>query len=178
MVVMGSFRAPLAWTAALLAVAFGALLPGAVAQAREAFSGPVVAEVVSVVDGDTLAVRARPWPGLEIAVKVRLVGVDAPEIKGRCDRERRLARQARNWLTLRLGDLEEGAQVRLYDIRNGKYAGRVLARAETLEGEDLGAGLLDAGLARIYEGGRRGGWCAPAVAARPGERAPGSGVPY
>ncbi|HEY5597861.1 MAG TPA: nuclease, partial [Kiloniellales bacterium] len=54
------------------------------------------------------------------------------------------------------------AHVRLYDISIGKYGGRVVARVVTAGGEDLGHGLLAAGLARPYAGRSRRPWCATA----------------
>jgi endonuclease YncB( thermonuclease family) len=47
----------------------------------------------------------------------------------------------------------------LSQIQYGKFAGRVVARVETLSGEDLSAALLTAGLARPYAGGARTPWC-------------------
>ena len=47
----------------------------------------------------------------------------------------------------------------LRNIHYGKYAGRVLARVETSDGEDLNTLLLEAGLARVYDGGKRRSWC-------------------
>ncbi len=120
--------------------------------------------MVEVVDGDTLLVRARIWLGQEIETRVRLTGVDAPEMKARCSRERALAERARDFIRERIG---EGAVV-LHDVRYGKYAGRVLARIENAGGVDLGRSLLYAGLARAYAGGRRGSWC-EAVVQRAGE---------
>ena len=131
----------------------------------ERLDGPVQARVVEVVDGDTLLVRARIWLGQEIETRVRLTGVDAPEMKARCSRERALAEQARDFIRDRVGD----APVVLHDVRYGKYAGRVLARIENAGGMDLGRSLLAAGLARPYAGGRRGSWCEAAVQ-RAGER--------
>ncbi len=58
--------------------------------------------------------------------------------------------------------------VRLREIRYGKFAGRVLARVETLDGTDLGQGLLAAGLARPYDGRRRASWCEAPVTADSG----------
>ena len=54
--------------------------------------------------------------------------------------------------------------MRLRDIRYGKYAGRVLARVEIAGGEDLGRGLMAAGLARPYAGRARTSWCEEAGA--------------
>ncbi|MDH6269359.1 micrococcal nuclease [Rhizobium sp. SG_E_25_P2] len=113
--------------------------------------GPVAAELVSVIDGDTVLVNARPWPQQTISVMVRLRGVDTPELKSRCPEERDRARAARDLLEERLqaGDLQ------LSDIDADKYFGRVVARltfGETSDASDL---LLAAGLARPYGGGKK-----------------------
>ena len=63
---------------------------------RQSVPGPVPAKVLRVIDGDTLMVRARIWIGQEIEIKVRLAGVDAPELRAKCERERILARPARD----------------------------------------------------------------------------------
>lgn len=147
---------------AAFAVLFLILLPALAAgraPAAERLPGPVQANLVRVVDGDTLEVRARVWLGQEIATRVRLDGIDAPELAGACARERDLARRAARLLreTLAAGGVEP---LGLRDIRYGKFAGRVLARVETASGLDLGELLLARGLARRYDGGRRLGWCA------------------
>ena len=46
----------------------------------------------------------------------------------------------------------------LGDIQCRKYAGRVVARVETPDGEDFSRSLLRAGLGRPYDGRRRP-WC-------------------
>lgn len=153
-----------------LVLALGVLEFGAppwAAVAGDRLAGPLPAEVVSVIDGDTLEVRVRIWLGQNLRTRVRLAGVDAPELRGQCDRETGLARRARDYLRARLGADGTGT-VRLRDVRNGKYAGRVLARVETLAGEDLGRGLIAAGLARPYTGRARASWCAAAEAASSG----------
>lgn len=122
---------------------------------REVLQGPVRAQVLRVLDGDTLEVRARIWVGQDIEIKVRLAGIDTPELRGRCERERELARQARELVR---GATASGA-VRLHFIQYGKFAGRVLARVETEDGRDLALALREAGLARAYDGGKRQAWC-------------------
>ncbi|MEO1013942.1 MAG: thermonuclease family protein [Pseudomonadota bacterium] len=117
--------------------------------------GPVFATVDRVIDGDTVEVTARIWLDLEIAAAVRLAHVDTPEITGaRCPAERRLGEAARDFVRQRL----EGRIVRLTDIERGKYARRVVARIETVDGGDLGDALIAARLARDY--GDRKSWCA------------------
>lgn len=131
--------------------------------AKDALPGPVGARVLRVLDGDTLEVRARIWLGQEVQTQVRLSGVDAPELRGGCRFERDLARRARAHLVARLISADgKPAHVRLYDIGIGKYGGRVVARVVTAGGEDLGDGLLAAGLARPYAGRSRHSWCAAA----------------
>src|SRR6185312_332928 len=39
------------------------------------------ADVLRVIDGDTFEARVHVWPGLDITTKVRLRGVDAPEMR-------------------------------------------------------------------------------------------------
>lgn len=157
-------QVPLLLIAGLLvagAIVFGASV-GAPA-GEKPLAGPVPAQVVSVLDGDTLEVRVRLWLGQELRTRVRLAGIDAPELSARCEGARALARRARAFLVAQIGSAEgaggAGGTVRLRDIRNGKYAGRVVARVETPDGEDLGRSLIASGLARPYGGGRRKPWC-------------------
>ncbi len=66
-----------------------------VALAGEINPGPIAADVVRVYDGDTLTVDAHPWPHITVRTSVRVDGIDAPEIRGKCDSEKALAREAR-----------------------------------------------------------------------------------
>ena len=117
--------------------------------------GPVAARGLRVSEGDNLRGGTGLWIGRGLEIKVRLAGVDAPELRGKCGRERILARQARDLVAASIAD----GEVRLHAVQYGKFAGRVLARVETSAGVDLGTALLDAGLARPYRGRRRQGWC-------------------
>lgn len=143
------------WIKAWLVGLAAAALTAVAAPAGEVLPGPVPARVVRVVDGDTVIVRARIWLGQEVEIRVRLRGIDAPEANGRCARERELARRAANFVRRRI----DGGAVRLTHIEYGKYAGRVVARLLTQDGEDIAAALLAAGLARTYDGRRRASWC-------------------
>jgi endonuclease YncB( thermonuclease family) len=123
--------------------------------AQTSLPGPVPAEVRRALDGDTLEVSARIWLGQQVETKVRLYGIDAPELHGDCEEERAKARAARAWLEARVA----GSAVRLVDVRFDKYGGRVLARVLDGEGRDVGAALVSEGLARAYDGRRREPWC-------------------
>src|SRR5690348_9703714 len=65
--------------------------------AMDALAGPVTAIVDRVVDGDTIQVRAQIWLGQSLTVRVRIEGVDAPELEARCPEERRMAEKARDY---------------------------------------------------------------------------------
>jgi len=67
--------------------------------AEPIITGPVSAKVIKVYDGDTFTVEAYPWPGITANTKVRLNGLDTPEIRGKCESEKRKAIEAREWKT-------------------------------------------------------------------------------
>ena len=130
------------------------LLVAATAQAGETY-GPYRAEVVRVIDGDTVEVAVHLWPGLAQQISLRLDGVNTPEKRGAPLCERIVAERAEAF-TKRF--LRLGGEVTVTGVRLGKYAGRVLGRL-AVDGKDLGDALLAAGLARPYAGGKRGPWC-------------------
>lgn len=141
-------------SAAVATVVLG-LGPTAATGLPESIRGPIEAKVVAVIDGDTLLVRARPWVGLEVETRVRLLGIDTPELKGKCDAERQKAEAARTFLEKAVGE----GLVLLHDVRHDKYGGRVLAHVRTAAGQDCAQVLVAAGLARPYDGRRREDWC-------------------
>ena len=132
-----------------------AVVCGSRVEAADRVEGPVDAEVLHVIDGDTLAVRVHIWIGQTVDMNVRIAGIDAPELHGKCASERTRAAEARDFLKR----LVSGQKLRLEDVRNDKYGGRVIAEVRDTKGDDLGKALLARGLARAYEGGRRGSWC-------------------
>jgi len=135
--------------------AAGVVFLGA-ASAAPRLEGPVSARVVRVIDGDTVEVAAAIWLDQELIVKVRLAGIDAPEIfRPSCAAERRRGHAAKAFLE----SFFEGRKARLVDVRRGKYAGRVVARLAVPKGGDAGEALLAAGLAAPMTDGRRRVWC-------------------
>ena len=122
--------------------------------AESTFEGPVRAQVLRVVDGDTFDANARIWLGQALEVRVRIVGIDAPELHARCELERGRAEAARDFLARRI----EGGEVTLSSVCYDKYGGRVDAIVADASG-DIARALLKAHLVRPYEGGRRSGWC-------------------
>ncbi len=136
-------------------IVLSGLFAAPVQAAPPALPGPIPAEVLEVLDGDTLLVRATIWLGQVVETHVRVDGLDAPEMRARCPRERELAESARDHARRLIGI----APVRLLDIQPDKYGGRVRARVLTGGGADLSAALIEAGLARPYHGEQRRPWC-------------------
>lgn len=114
-------------------------------------AGPVTAQVIRIIDGDTLEVDAHPWPGHAVRVSVRLRGIDTPERRSRCPDQRAAAQLAHNELERLVSGF---STVELINVAGGKYYGRVLAdlKAGT---RDIASAMLESGLARPYQGGKR-----------------------
>lgn len=100
--------------------------------------------VTCVVDGDTLWYQG---------TKIRLIGIDAPEVEGHCAAERETAAQATHYLTVLLN-----TGLRQIEFNGEDRYGPALARLWVTGGE-VGPAMLAAGLAEPYP--RRGPspWC-------------------
>lgn len=112
----------------------------------EEITGPVNAEVLRVVDGDTLLVAARPWPQQIVEVYVRLRDIDAPEIKSDCDAIHSAGERAKAALAKMVVD----QNIRLMRISGDKYFGRVLAEVALADGRNPAQELLSAGYVATY----------------------------
>lgn len=122
------------------------------AMARDEISGPVAAEILRVVDGDTLLVEAQPWPQQKMEVYVRIRGIDAPELKSKCEATRTAGHDARHALELMAA---QSTRIQLMRISGDKYFGRIVADVILSDGHSVADGLLLAGLVRTYDGGRK-----------------------
>lgn len=105
-----------------------------------------------VTDGDSIKIGAR---------KIRVVGIDAPEIEGRCPAETALAEAAaermRSWVNA--GPFEMIGRVDEPTDRYGRDL-RTLRRQRPGGGTEYAADAMrEARLARRYSGGWRDGWC-------------------
>ncbi len=113
------------------------------------------AEVMRVIDGDTFEARVRIWPGMDVTTRVRLRGIDAPEMRARCEGERAQAMAARDALARILAQGDVGVS----QVGQDKYGGRVDASVSTARTHDVSEAMLAGGYARRYSGGRRRSWC-------------------
>ena len=115
-------------------------------------------DVIRTIDGDTFEARVHLAPGLDPTTRVRLRGIDAPELKASCPQELQMAEAATDALRALLGE----GDVTIFNIGPDKYAGRVVADVATRRTGNVSAAMLAAGHARSYGGGHRSGWCANA----------------
>jgi endonuclease YncB( thermonuclease family) len=119
---------------------------------HETIAGPVSAEIVRVIDGDTILVDASPWPQQTIEVYVRLRGIDAPELHSKCPAVRAAAERAQTALE---NIIPATGELQLTRISGDKYFGRILADVTTPDGRNPAEALLAAGVAVSYNGGRK-----------------------
>lgn len=113
-------------------------------------------DVIRTIDGDTFEARVHLPPDLNLTTRVRLRGIDAPELKASCPQELQMAETATNALRALLAE----GDVTIFNIGPDKYAGRVVADASTRRTGNVSTAMLAAGHARVYGGGHRSAWCA------------------
>jgi endonuclease YncB( thermonuclease family) len=112
-------------------------------------------EVVRTIDGDTFLARVQQSDGRSLVARVRLRGIDAPELKASCREELVKAEAASEALRDLLGQ----GGVTIANLGPDKY-GRILADVATRRTASVSAALLAGGYVRSYDGGHRAGWCA------------------
>ena len=95
------------------------------------------------------------WPDIiGQGISIRVLGIDAPEIRGKCKAEKQAALRAKKFT---VSVLHNARRIELRNIKRGKYF-RILADV-WVDGKRLSQALIKAGHARVYKGGKRLGWC-------------------
>jgi endonuclease YncB( thermonuclease family) len=114
-------------------------------------AGTARCQATEIVDGDTVTLAC---PG-RIPERTRLTGFDTPELfSSKCRNERSTAARAKAYLGRLIGRADN-----LGVVRKGRDRyGRALV-ALTVDGRSVADEMIEAGLARPYDGGRRRGWC-------------------
>ena len=124
-------------------------------QAAPEYGTVTVSKVISVYDGDTFRVDIDSLPPIVGKnIPIRLNGVDTPEIQGKCQQEKDLALEARDFVRNKLANAKE---IKLTKLKRGKYF-RVVADVY-FDGVSLEQELLDNELAYKYTGGKKSSWC-------------------
>ena len=135
----------------------GLILAGALVAAVPAFAEGSFRRV-TIVDGDTVILPLTA--GFVTAIKIRMLGIDAPETRGRCLEERQRAAAA----TARLEQLTASGVRVVTELDVDSY-GRFLGRLYDRQGRDLSAVMIAEGHARpLADGEPRRPWCPPGAA--------------
>lgn len=104
------------------------------------------AKVVRVVDGDTIDVEIDLGFDIWHKTRLRLTGIDTPEVNTE------IGRKARDYVKAAL----EGQMVVITTTKPDKY-GRYLAEIFVNE-NSFNKNLIDIGMAKVYTGGKRESW--------------------
>ena len=120
------------------------------------YGSVTVDEVTSIYDGDTFRVNIAGYPSIVgDRIPIRINGIDTPEIRGKCTKEKTLARKAKQFTVSKL----RGAKViQLRNMKRGKYF-RIVADVFT-DNKSLADELIKNNLAVRYSGGTKiKDWC-------------------
>ena len=120
------------------------------------YGSVVVSEVTSIYDGDTFRANIKAYPELiGYRMGVRINGIDTPEMRGKCLKEKRLAQKAKQFSVEKLRGAKK---IELRNMKRGKYF-RIVADVY-VDGKNLGSMLIDQELAVVYDGGHKAkDWC-------------------
>ena len=116
-----------------------------------------VAAVTSIYDADTFRVDIANVPAvIGERMAVRVAGIDAAEMRGKCEKEKQLARKAKQFTV----SLLRGAKtIELRNIKRGKYF-RLVADVIIDGNVSLSKSLIKHGHAVPYFGGKKvKNWC-------------------
>ena len=120
-----------------------------------AYEDVKISKVISIYDGDTLRVNIDSFPDIVGKnIRIRIKGIDAPEIKGKCQTEINLAIMARDYLR---NVINQSSQIELRNIKRGKYF-RIVGELY-IDGENISKDLVKKRLANPYQGGKKSNWC-------------------
>jgi len=130
-------------------------LPFCISAKSKNYGNVFVSEVRSIYDADTFRASIDGWPDIiGESMSIRVNGIDAAEMRGKCQKEKDMARAAKK---ATVAMLREAKQIELRNMKRGKYF-RIIADVY-VDGKNLGEALVKQGLAREYHGGKRKGWC-------------------
>jgi endonuclease YncB( thermonuclease family) len=143
----------------IIIILFGCLLyNNAVSNKHEPIIEPIAYHnypVTKIVDGDTVEIEVDFFP-IEIGktIKLRIAGIDTPELHGKCIDEVNKAKKAKKFLS----DLiKSGSNVTIELKGRDKYF-RLLGDVN-VDGKFVSKTLLETGHAVTYEGATKKDWC-------------------
>lgn len=92
----------------------------------DSYEGPYFGTVTEIVDGDTFGASVSVWPHLTADVRIRIRGIDAPELRRDADCEAEPYYGSLATLELQT-ELPIGTEIRLEHVESGSFSGRFIA---------------------------------------------------
>jgi micrococcal nuclease len=119
------------------------------------YGNATVSEITSIYDGDTFRANIKGYPAIVgHHMSIRINGIDTPELRGKCDKEKQLARLAKQFT---VKHLRTAKSISLKNVKRGKYF-RLIADVY-VDGVSLGELLIKNKHAIKYDGGTKVTWC-------------------
>jgi micrococcal nuclease len=119
------------------------------------YGDAIISEVTSIYDGDTFRANIKGYPAIVGEhMSIRINGIDTPELRGKCDKEKQLARKAKQFT---VKHLRAAKVITLNNIKRGKYF-RLIADVY-VDGISLGGLLIAQNHAVNYGGSTKVTWC-------------------
>lgn len=124
--------------------------------AKEEYENIMDVSYISCFDGDTCKFNIKDIPDIfGKNINVRLYGIDTPEIRAKCKKEKDAAYIARDYVR---NILENSSRVDLITPSRGKYF-RIVADVQA-DGKSISEELIESGLAVPYYGKNKiKNWC-------------------
>ena len=118
---------------------------------------------IRVIDGDTIELGKEYTPVIVGAMedgtiplyKIRLYAIDTPEKRGKCQKEKDLAKKATQFTK---NAIKNAKDIDIKIIKNDKYGGRLIGKVY-VDSLDLSNLLIKEGLAVPYFGKTKKSWC-------------------
>ena len=115
----------------------------------------ITKDQIEVHDGDTIYLTIKEYPPIiGDHIGVRLLGIDTPEIHGKCDYEKDLAQTAKAFLT---NAVDKAKIIELKKMDRDKYF-RIDAEL-WLDNKNISDALIANKLAYVYHGEAKTPWC-------------------
>ncbi|MDX2370701.1 MAG: thermonuclease family protein [Colwellia sp.] len=119
------------------------------------YGDAIVSEITSIYDGDNFRANIKGYPSIiGEHMSIRINGIDTPELRGKCDKEKQLARKAKQFT---VEHLRNAKIITLNNIKRGKYF-RLIADV-LVDGVNLGDLLIKNNHAVKYKGKTKKFWC-------------------
>lgn len=120
------------------------------------YGSVTVDELTSIYDGDTFRVNIKDYPSIAgNRIPIRINGIDTPEMRGKCTKEKTLAREAKQFTVKKLRNVKV---IELRNMQRGKYF-RIVADVYA-DNQSLADELIKNNLAVRYNGGTKvKDWC-------------------